>query len=182
MMKVKLFVSFLFCLLLFMSSHPALADIGPKPTMEFEFDLPNDVTIASGIQYECDQADCSDAAPLEELGPQRLYCETERCSAIAYGFAPYHRLEIQFSDGKTLQSNVFETIDFNSNYLVTVNADGLLVEEVSGSPAPPEEPFPDAPGTRLPLYVGIGILVLFAIGAFLLLGLAVFFIRRSRKN
>ncbi len=182
MMKIKLFVSFLFCLPWFMSPHPTLADIGPKPTMEFEFDLPNGVTIASGIQYECDQADCSDAAPLEELGPQRLFCDAERCSAIAYGFAPYHRLEIQFSDGKTLQSNVFETIDFNSNYFVTVNADGLLVEEVSGSPAPPEEPMPDAPDTRLPIYFGIGILVLLGIGALLVLGLVVFFIRRSRTN
>ncbi len=130
-------------------SFPAdmvFADIGPKPTMEFEFkqELPEQVTIISWILYECDQSDCSDAAPLEELGPQRLYCEAESCSATAYGFAAYHRLEIQFSDGKTRESNIFETIDFNSNYLVTINADNLTVEAISGSPAPPPEPFPAA--------------------------------------
>jgi hypothetical protein len=108
-------------------SQIVLADTGPKPTMEFSF-TGEDVNIVSGILYECDQPDCSDAAPLEELGPQGLYCETTSCRAIAYGFAPYHILEIEFSDGTTRESNVFETAGFESRYAVTVQPQDLLVE------------------------------------------------------
>ena len=100
-------------------SRIALADTGPKPTMEFTF-TDTDATIVSGVLYECDQPDCSDAVPLEELGPQRLYCETTSCRAIAYGFAPYHILEIEFSDATTRASNIFETAGFDSKYKVTV--------------------------------------------------------------
>jgi hypothetical protein len=103
------------------------ADTGPKPSMEFHF-TGEDVTIVSGILYECNQPDCSDAEPLEDLGPQGMYCETSRCRAIAYGFAPYHTLEIEFTDGKTRASNVFETAGFDSKYTVTVGPDDLLVE------------------------------------------------------
>lgn len=116
---------------LFVPVHIVHADVGPKPTMEFEFKqgIPDaQVTIVSGTLYECDQPDCSDAAPLEELGPQRFTCEVDRCQAMAYGFAPYHRLEIAFSDGKTRQSNIFETDGFNSRYTVTIQPDDLLVE------------------------------------------------------
>ena len=107
------------------------ADTGPKPTMEFVFiqELTGEpLRIVSGILYECDQPDCSDAAPLEEVGPQGLYCEPQSCRAVGYGFAPYHRLEIEFSDGITRQSNIFETAGFDSKYTVTVRADDLLVE------------------------------------------------------
>jgi hypothetical protein len=107
------------------------ADVGPKPGMDFEFKqgfsgLP--VTITSGILFECEQPDCQDAKPLERLGPQGFSCSATSCSALAYGFSTYHRLEIQFSDGKTRQSNVFETAQFQSSYKVTVRQDDLLVE------------------------------------------------------
>jgi hypothetical protein len=117
------------------SAQVVFADTGPKPSMEFEFkqELNSEaVTIVSGILYECDQPDCSDATPLEELGPQRLYCEAESCRALAYGFAPYHRLEIEFSDGVTRESNIFETAGFDSNYTVIVRPDDLLVEAQLG--------------------------------------------------
>ena len=94
----------------------ALADTGPKPTMEFTFrqNLPEKpVTISSGTLYECEQSDCSDAAPLQQLGPQGFRCDPESCNATAYGFATYHKLEIEFSDGKTRQSNVFSTAGFD---------------------------------------------------------------------
>ena len=112
------------------------ADTGPKPSMEFTF-TGEPVTIVSGIMYECDQSNCSDAAPLEELGPQGFRCEAESCSAIGYGFAPYHQIEIEFSDGTTRQSNIFETAGFDSKYTVTVRPDDLLVEaqfNLSASP------------------------------------------------
>lgn len=131
-MTIKLKKLYLCILLfLFLPSHTALADTGPKPTMEFNF-TGEQVTIASGILYECDQPDCSDAAPLEELGPQGLYCEATSCRAIAYGFAPYHILEIEFSDGSTRESNIFETAGFDSKYDVTVSPDEMLVEAQFG--------------------------------------------------
>ena len=118
------------------SAHAVLADTGPKPTMEFTFkqDLPEGEkhTIVSGILYECDRSDCSDAAPLEEVGPQGFYCEAQSCRAIAYGFAPYHRIEIELSDEITRQSNIFETAGFDSRYTVTVQPDDLLVESQLG--------------------------------------------------
>ena len=115
----------------FIPIHVTFADTGPKPTMEFTFnqELPGEpLTIISGILYECNQSNCSDAAPLEEVGPQGLYCEPQNCRAIGYGFATYHRLEIEFSDEVTRQSNIFETAGFDSKYTVTVRPDDLLVE------------------------------------------------------
>ena len=132
-------IIFLLLLLTLLPTFTALADTGPKPSMEFTF-TGQDVTIVSGILYECDQPDCSDAQPLADLGAQGLYCETSRCRALAYGFAPYHILEIQFVDGTTRASNIFETAGFDSKYKVTVNPEDLFVESqlnldfITGSP------------------------------------------------
>ena len=124
-------------LLIFILSAPwlrpqvVLADTGPKPTMEFAFqqNLPDgQVTIKSGILYECDQSDCSDATELKQLGSQGFRCDALSCSALAYGFSDYHKLEIQFSDGKTRQSNIFKTAGFDSKYTVTIQPNDLLVE------------------------------------------------------
>jgi hypothetical protein len=132
MTKFRIFLLSLLLMQILLSAHIVLADTGPKPTMEFEFkqNLPEGErhTIVSGILYECDQSDCSDAAPLKELGPQGFYCDAQSCRAIAYGFAPYHRIEIEFSDEITRQSNIFETAGFDSRYTVTVQPDDLLVE------------------------------------------------------
>jgi hypothetical protein len=124
-----------FLLLLFLQvllpTQGALADTGPKPTMDFTFqqEMTGDqLTITSGVLYECDQSDCSDASPLEEAGPQRFTCELNRCHATAYGFAPYHKIEIEFSDGQMRQSNIFETAGFDSKYTVMVRPEDLLVK------------------------------------------------------
>jgi hypothetical protein len=132
-------LSFLFILLL-LPTHITLADTGPKPTMDFEFKGLQDgeLQIVSGVLYECDQPDCSDASPLKELGPQGLRCDTTSCTATAYGFAPYHVLEIEFSDEITRRSNVFETAGFASKYTVTVQLDDLLVKaQLSLGAVPP---------------------------------------------
>ena len=158
---------------IFLPVHVVLADTGPKPTMEFEFKQALDsgqVTITSGILYECEQFDCSDAAPLRELGPQRFICDTFSCRALAYGFSPYHKLEIQFSDGKTRQSNVFKTAGFDTKYTVTVQQDDLLVE------AQPSL-------TALPPAISITVTCVCAlVGGLLIMGLIIFFVRRSRKK
>lgn len=107
------------------------ADTGPKPTMDFQFmqGFPGPaVTILSGTLFECDRSDCADAQPLMVGGPQRFTCEATTCHALAYGFSTYHRLLIQFSDGKTRQSNIFTTDQFQSVYKVTIRQNDLLVE------------------------------------------------------
>ena len=116
----------------FLPPQAALADTGPKPTMDFQFrqEMTGEppLTIISGILFECDQPDCSDAMLLEEGGPQGFFCELNSCHATAYGFARYHQIELEFSDGKTRQSNIFETAGFDSKYMVTIRPDDLLVE------------------------------------------------------
>ena len=136
----KLFLLSLFLLAL-LPVRAALADTGPKPTMEFTFKpetTNTPLTINSGILYECEQSDCSDAAPLQQLGPQGFFCDAQNCHATAYGFHPYHKIEIQFSDGKTRQSNIFQTAGFDSKYTVIVRPDDLSVEaQLSLSVLPP---------------------------------------------
>ncbi|HJS18319.1 MAG TPA: hypothetical protein VJ785_06210 [Anaerolineales bacterium] len=183
--KFKKWLLSLLVLQLFLPVHVVIADTGPKPSMEFEFEQGSStepLEVISSILYECDEADCSDAAPLEELGPQRFSCNADGCYAIAYGFAPYHRIKIEFSDGSTRQSNIFETIDFDSVYLVTVNADDLSVVEVSGSPAPLDEPFFPAPTPVPNVYLGVGLFACICLSFLLFIGLVIFFARRSRKK
>lgn len=127
MAKHNVILSIILLFLFFMPTQIARADTGPKPTMEFTFSG-EPVTIVSGILYECDQSDCGDAAPLGEAGPQRFTCQADSCSALAYGFSRYHKLEIQFSDSKTRTSNVFQTAGFDSFYRVMIRPDDLLVE------------------------------------------------------
>lgn len=147
------------------------ADTGPKPTMDFTFSG-EPVTITSGTLYECDEIDCSDAEPLGVFGPQRFMCNTQSCSALAYGFSTYHQLEIQFSDGKTRQSNVFQTAGFDSVYTVTVRPDDLLVEAQFS-------PFNILPRTITSFLLVCCCLCLIIV---VLIGLVVFFIRRRPNS
>ena len=127
--RLRYILTFAFFLLL--PARMVSGDTGPKPTMTFTFkseSAGDQVTITSGTMYECRQSDCSDAAALQELGPQRFACDALSCEALAYGFAPYHKLQIQFSDGKTRESNIFATAGFASAYTVTIRPDDLLVE------------------------------------------------------
>jgi hypothetical protein len=167
----KLFLLLVF-FQLFLPAPAALADTGPKPTMDFQFnqELPGGaLTITSGILYECEQPDCSDAAPLVEVGPQRFTCEVNSCHALSYGFSQYHRLEIQFSDGQTRQSNIFETAGFASKYAVTVRPEDLLVEAQ----------FTVVPSLRTIL---IPVICLCALGGVGLFVGAVVFLRRRRAT
>ena len=149
------------------------ADTGPKPTMDFRFDqtlLDGDLQVISGILYECDQPDCSDAAPLQEAGPQRFTCDTTSCHATAYGFAPYHKIVIEFSDEQTRQSNIFQTAGFASSYTVTVRPGDLLVKAQFSL------------GFLSPVFILLIACVCAAGIIGLVVGLIVFLIRRSKKN
>lgn len=107
------------------------ADAGPKPSMRFTFVGGKEPapTIVSGQLLECEDEACTEPKPLEQLGPQRFACEANACHTIAYHYSPYHRLEIEFSDGVTRASNVFAKNAFAARYLVTVHEQNLTVEE-----------------------------------------------------
>ena len=133
-LPIFLILTLIFC---FPTDH-ADADIGPKPTMEFEFEFEtgDPLEVLDGVLYECDQSDCSDAQPLEELGPQGFSCTADSCSSMAYSYREYHRLLIRFSDGKERQSNVFQSNSFDSTFKVLVREDDLVVEKIHGSANP----------------------------------------------
>jgi hypothetical protein len=86
------------------------------------------LTITSGVLLQSKNANGSQAAPLASYGPQSFSCHPEGCSAMAYGFSDYQRLELRFSDGKTRRSNVFSPSGLSSSYTVTVREKDLLVE------------------------------------------------------
>lgn len=114
------------------------ADIGAKPSMEFQFVLETDapLTIVEVTLLQCNDAACSDAQPLPEAGPQRITCTQDQCSSMAYGYTDYNRLVIRFSDGVTRQSNVFGKKHFDADYRVTVRENDMLVEETGGRTNP----------------------------------------------
>ncbi len=160
-----------------LSFQPVVADTGPKPTMDFDFTQAFSdpkLTITDGTQFECEQADCSDAQALPELGPQRFKCAANACESRAYGYSPYHRIEIQFSDGKTRQSNIFQTAGFNSKYKVTIRADDLLVEAAPNLDF--SSPFPFA----LVFAGALCLVVVAVLVVAMILGLALW--RRSKKQ
>lgn len=124
----------IFVALVALPAHTARADMGPKPSMAFAFDFgdESDLAISGGELMQCQDASCEVAEPLEELGPQGFNCEADSCSAMAYGFSEWGYLRITFSDGSTRQSNIFGKEHFDAEYMVTVLADGLQVEETGG--------------------------------------------------
>lgn len=116
----------------------ASADIGPKPTMSFNFEasqqLMNDKSIKV-IQYECNKADCSDEHVLENVGPQGMRCDSlDDCGSMAYGYADYHRLHVIIGSTE-LASNIFKTKDFRSTYTVKLSTEGVGVDaDINSSP------------------------------------------------
>lgn len=163
----------LLILQVFLPTQIVSADTGPKPRMDFQFrqeSIDEQITIILGNFYECDQSDCSDAELLQEVGPQRFTCDDSSCSATAYGFAPYHKIEIQFSDGQTRSSNIFQTAGFNSTYTVTVRPEDLLVEAQFSL------------GVLPPVFLIIVACLCVLVGVGLVVGLIIFLVRRAKKN
>jgi hypothetical protein len=134
---IALCVTTLFALYLF--STPVNADMGPKPTMYFEFEFAEDtpdLLILEGILLECEDPSCVHSQLLEDFGPQGFSCFGTTCHATAYSFSDYHKLILTFSDSTTRESNIFTKKSFEANYLVTVNATELFVQEGRGYPNP----------------------------------------------
>ncbi len=117
--------------LLLVPATSARADAGPKPGMEFKFEykIPTQA-ILEGQLLECDDEACATATPLRRAGPQHFDCADGFCSSIAYGYAPYHKLVIEFAD-RTRESNVFGKRGYNARYRVTVTEEALQVDETT---------------------------------------------------
>jgi hypothetical protein len=124
-------------LLLLLLGVPARADLGPKPTEDFR------IVGAGGLSLRepaslllCEQPDCSDAKPLGQVGPQHFSCGADSCGAQAYGFSPFQRLSLTFSDGKVSESGVFqESRALEAVYEVSLEGEGLSVREVTPASA-----------------------------------------------
>ncbi|MFN2269411.1 MAG: hypothetical protein ACK2US_01155 [Anaerolineae bacterium] len=108
----------------------ARADVGPKPTADFEFEYQiAPVDIVEGQLIECEDETCEKGEPLEELGPQRFECEEQSCSSMAYGYADYLKLVITFTD-RQRESNVFTKEAYAAAFKVIVLESSLQVEEI----------------------------------------------------
>jgi hypothetical protein len=107
-----------------------LADIGPKPSMDFKliYEISGTITLIDGQQLQCEDESCLQSSPLEQLGPQGFYCEQDVCSSMAYSYAPYQKLVLNFSD-RTRESNVFKAESYHARFDVRVTDTGLVVEE-----------------------------------------------------
>jgi hypothetical protein len=94
--------------------------------------------ILSGKLLQCKDEACNELEPLRQMGPQHFDCQANTCNSLAYQYSPYHRLEIEFSDGVTRSSNTFTKRAYWANYVVTVLEKSLAVEE---RPLGPNLPF-----------------------------------------
>jgi hypothetical protein len=161
----------------FLPTGVSHADIGPKPEMEFSFDMPagSDLTILSGELLECADQACQSGTPLQELGPQGFTCEVNHCSAMAYGFSEFNRLRITFSDGITHESNVFGKRFFSARYQVNVGTTDLLVKEKLGSVGP-------LPSFYVLGFAGAILLSLFMLAVFIILVLLIIREDQGKNN
>ena len=115
----------------FMDLNIAHADIGPKPTVEFSIVANSEALVTDGILLVCEKANCSDAKPPSEIGPQRFGCGDRSCFGLAYGFSPYLQLRLTLSDGRSLTSQAFKKEAFEAYFVATITGNVLEVLETS---------------------------------------------------
>ncbi len=126
----KLFI-FVCCLAAF---APLWAGVAPKPEMDFTFIYSSQqnqpaVLPQTSEQIQCQDNQCLQSAPLGTYGLQKLYCQAHTCFSIAYEYAPYQQLVLDFSDGVKRTSNVFAAPEkLRSNFHVIVREKDLQVE------------------------------------------------------
>jgi hypothetical protein len=134
-------------LFLMVSCGLAIADMGPKPDMDFKivYETSQQITIVDAKQMQCQDILCLKSAPLENAGPQGFGCGTsisqdgktknDSCGSLAYGYAPYQKLVITFSD-KARESNIFKSKFFREKFQVIVKDNELVVTSISGEARP----------------------------------------------
>ena len=166
------------------------ADIGPKPWMNFPVSWQSGTPeeISAVVLYTCSDPSCSDAHPLEELGPQHITCESsDLCTSMAYGYNTYFQLELTFASGRILSSSPIEYTK-SGIYPVTVLSDTLLIEvpepglleDVLTLPAAEDNPM----DFELSFGAGMVILAIFALvaGAAVVLGGSTLLVILSRRS
>lgn len=125
--------------MLFFVLTPLWGGISPKPEMDFSFQYQTSdkhaILPATSEQIQCNDNQCLEQDPLGVYGIQKLYCQAENCFSIAYQYAPYQKLVIDFSDGVKRQSNVFATpAKLRNSFVVTVREKDLWVEPSAQQP------------------------------------------------
>lgn len=114
-----------FAVLLSLLPGVALADLSPKPAIDFSLRAAPEAAIAEGVLLECESAKCAKPRPMGQFGPQTFGCGSKSCSGRAYGFPAYLELSLTFADGRHLVSTPFAKSRFNEKFDVMV-ADGRL--------------------------------------------------------
>ncbi|MBI9044695.1 MAG: hypothetical protein JEZ06_09430 [Anaerolineaceae bacterium] len=131
--RITIVTSLLILIFVLIPIQTASADVGPKPTMmfELEYHTAEILSIEEINLLLCDDKECLDSRMMEkQLGPQDIDCiSADQCNSMAYGYADFHKLIIQFSDGITRESNIFKKKQFNAHYQVMVYDDNLVVDE-----------------------------------------------------
>lgn len=112
---------------------PAWSGVFPKPEMDFDFVYQTEQSPAilpdTSEQIQCQDNQCIQSTPLGIYGIQKLYCQADGCFSIAYKYAPYQKLIIDFEDGVKRESNVFPAPDrLRDSFTVTVRDKDLRVE------------------------------------------------------
>ena len=130
MKKILLLTTCLFLLLPLL----AKADMGPKPSMTFNFiyETPNAPKIISGQLFYCLDDTCQKTEALEEMGPQRFECQPEQnsCFSMTYGYFPDKRQKIAITfEDKIREIAVFTTNNFDSFFDVYVYGDDLKLND-----------------------------------------------------
>ncbi|MBN2556929.1 MAG: hypothetical protein JXA97_13405 [Anaerolineales bacterium] len=128
--RLALLTLLFLALVLYAPPPDASADIGPKPTMAFSWDLSAWETaplIGQVNLYACgDDVSCSEPQLVEEMGAQRMTCDESGCFAMLYSSGGYWQLEVQINDG-ILLSEPFEKIGYDSDYRVVFHPDRMEI-------------------------------------------------------
>lgn len=131
---------FLTLFLLLSIFTPLWAGLAPKPQMDFIVIYPGQehptLLADNSEQLQCQDNQCLQSAPLGRYGIQRLYCQEEKCFSVAYKYAPFQQLVLNFSDGVKRTSNIFSTpAKLHSSFYIVVQEQDLQV-----TPAPYWQP------------------------------------------
>lgn len=140
--------SFIITLLWSFGISQAWADIGPKPTVDIT--LPGELAnhVVAGTLLLCQKSDCSDALPMQDVGPQGFSCRLStsdkiggshgyvashlpvgHCGGLGYGFSPFLQLKLNLKEGNDIVSSVFTKKEFDAHFLADFYQGKLTVIE-----------------------------------------------------
>jgi hypothetical protein len=111
-----------------------VADMGPKPSADFEiiYETDNPSEITGYTLFLCDTEDCSPPDFTEEFFTH-FDCDQVSCNSWGYDYPELMYITFDFADGTTLISNKFSKKHFNAKYEILVGNDYLQVNETGGS-------------------------------------------------